>query len=223
VFLVGPFLSLGLFQWGRSLRVRRLRPALPGLLTFGIVVALNPWPFPHYYAGAFGFLLTFAVTGIRVWCVRRRVSAPLAAGSLLVAASAVLAVRVLAGAGVSPPLPVPVPWLPYNTPLGFDARQTLATEVASAAPALVFVRHSATDSTLEEWVEDWVYNDPIPARSLVVWANDRGPERNARTAQAYPGRRRFCVEIEGGRPRRSDCAPWIAVASATDPATSPPP
>jgi hypothetical protein len=85
VFLVGPFLSLGLFQWGRSLRVRRLRPALPGLLTFGIVVALNPWPFPHYYAGAFGFLLTFAVTGIRVWCVRRRVSAPLAAGSLLVA------------------------------------------------------------------------------------------------------------------------------------------
>ena len=217
VFLIGPLLSLGLFHWRRSLGVRRLRPALPGLLTFGIVVALNPWPFPHYYSGAFGFMLVFAVTGIRAWCVRHRVSASLAAGSLLVAASVVLAVRAVAGAAVSPPLAVPVPWLPYNTPLGFEARQTLAREVAGAAPALIFVRHSAADSSPENWVEDWVYNDPSPVRSPVVWANDRGPESNARTARAYPGRRWFCVEIEGGHPRRSDCAPWIARASAADP------
>jgi hypothetical protein len=210
-------MSLGLFHWRRSLGARRLRAALPGLLTFFVVAALNPWPFPHYYSGAFGFLLVFAVTGIRVWCVRHRVSASLAAGSLLVAASVVLVVRAIAGAAVSPPMAVPVPWLPFNTPLGFEARQTLAEEAIGAAPALIFVRHSAADSTPDEWVEDWVYNDPMPGQSPVVWANDRGPDGNARTARAYPGRRWFCVEIVSSHPQRSDCESWIALSSAVDP------
>jgi len=209
VFLIGPLLSLGIFQWRRSLGVRRLKPALPGLLGFGIVVALNPFPYPHYYSGAFGFLLVFAMTGIRVWCARRRIAPALVAGSLLVAACLVLAVRVIAGPAAAPPRPNPIPWLPYNTPLGFEARQALEAEVAHAAPALVFVRHSAADPP----VEDWVYNDPIPARSPIVWANDRGPEGNSRTARAYPDRRWFCIEIEAGYPRQFDCTTWIAPGS----------
>jgi hypothetical protein len=206
VFLIGPLLSLGLLQWRRSLRVGRLRPALPGLLAAGIVIVLNPWPFPHYYSGAFGFLLVFAVTGIRLWCVRYRVSAPRAAGAMLVVATAVLAVRAAGGAAAAPPQAFPGTWLPYSTPLGFEARRTLEKEVATNAPALVFVRHGAGVPR----TEDWVYNHPDPTRSPVVWANDRGPEDNARTARAYAGRRPFCVEIEGGRPRPVDCTPWIA-------------
>jgi hypothetical protein len=213
VFLIGPLLSFGLFQWFRVLGVTRLRPALPGLAGFGIVAVLNPFPYPHYYSGVFGFLLLFAIGGIRVWCVRHRVPASMTAGSLLVAAIVVLGIRAVAGPVVSPAQAVPIPWLPYNTPLGFEARQRLEEEVARAAPALVLVRHAASEPS----VEDWVYNDPDPARSPVVWANDRGPTNNVRTAHAYPGRRWFCVEIEGGYPRRADCETWAALTTPIAP------
>ena len=206
VFLLGPILSLGWRHWRASLRVQRLRSALPGLLGFWIVVLSNPWSFAHYYSGAFGFLILFAVTGVRLWCVRHRVSASLAAGTATSAAVLVLVVRAAGGSAIAPPPVIPIDWLPYNTPSGLEARARLEQDVATAGPVLVFVRYGPNESVRR----DWVYNHPDPPNSRVVWANDLGPDHNSRTARAYAGRRLVCVEIEAGRPRRTDCAPWVA-------------
>jgi hypothetical protein len=206
VFLIGPFLTLGWRGWRRSLAVGRLRPALPGLVGFFIVVAAHPWSFPHYYAGALGFLVLFALTGLRVWCMRRRLPVSRVAGTIAAAAGLVLAVRTIAGGAVLHAPLIPIEWLPYHTPRGFEARRAFEAEAGRDGPALVFVRYGS-DEPLRR---DWVYNAPSPQDARVVWVNDRGPADNARTARAYAGRRWICVAIEGERPRPVPCATWVA-------------
>ena len=206
VFLVGPLFTIGCLHWKRSLRVRRLRPALPGLLSFWILVAAHPWSFTHYYAGALGYLLVFALTGMRLWCVRHRVKPSHMAGATLAAALAVVTVRIAGGtATVSTPT-IPIDWLPYYTPPGLEDRRALEQALTHAGPALVFVRYGPHASLRR----DWVYNRPDPTRAPVVWANDRGPDTNAHTARIYAGRGLTCVEIEASQPRRADCASWMA-------------
>jgi hypothetical protein len=206
VFLIGPILTLGCLHWPRSLRVGRLRPALPGLLSFWVVAALNPWPFPHYFAGALGFLLVFALTGLRLWCVHHRAPVPLVLGSMLVAATSIVVVRGLGGAALVSAQTGASEWLPYHTPRGLDERRTLAETVSRHGPALVFVRYGPSESVRR----DWVYNDPDPTRARVVWVNDLGPDDNARTNRTYEGRRPYCVEIVAGHPRGADCTSWIS-------------
>ena len=206
VFLIGPFLTVGCLHWRRSLSVRRLRPALPGLLVFWIVVASHPWSFPHYYAGAFGYLVVFALTGMRLWCVRHHVSAPLAAGAILVAAASVVVLRIVGGTAMVSPPAIPIDWLPYHTPSGLEDRRGLEQELANDGPALVFVRY-APNASLRR---DWVYNRPDPTRARVVWVNDLGPDTNADTARTYGGRRWHCLEIGTVRTRPADCATWVA-------------
>jgi hypothetical protein len=206
VFLIGPFLTLGCLHWRRCLAVRRLRPALPGLLAFWVIVAAHPWSFAHYYAGALGYLLVFALTGMRSWCVHHHVPPSHVAGATSAAAVAVVAVRIVGGAAAVSPASIPIDWLPYYTPPGLEDRRALEEELTRDGPALVFVRYGPHESLRR----DWVYNRPDPARAHVVWANDLGPATNAHTARAYAGRRWTCVAIESGRPRRDDCAKWIA-------------
>ena len=208
VFLVGPFLTLGWREWRRSLSVGRLRPALPGLLGFFIVVGAHPWSFPHYYAGALGFLVLFASTAIRLWCVRHRLPASMVAGTIATAAALVLSARIVAGGAVLHAPLIPIEWLPYHTPRGLDARRALEADAGRDGPALVFVRYGSGESLRR----DWVYNAPSPQEARVVWANDLGPDRNARTARAYAGRRWTCVTIERERPRPAACTTWVAAA-----------
>ncbi len=205
IFLVGPLLTLGSLHWRHCLAVRRLRPALPGLLSFWVIVVATPWSFAHYYSGALGFLLVFSITGIRLWCVRHRISPARAAGSIVIAGGIVVLVRILGGVAVVPSPPAGIEWLPYNTPAGLDARDRLEDTLADTQPALVFVRYGPRESVRRSWV----YNAPNPTQAPVVWANDLGPSQNARTAQAYAGRQWHCIELEAGRPSRADCALWV--------------
>ena len=209
VFLIGPLFTVGCLHWRRSLWVGRLRPALPGLLVFWVVLAANSWSSAHYYSGAFGYVLVFALTGLRLWCVRHRVPASHAAGATLAAAATVVLIRIVGGAATVSAPSIPIDWLPYYTPPGLEDRRTLEQALTKADPALVFVRYGPNESVRR----DWVYNRPDPTRAHVVWANDLGPAINAQTARTYARRRWHCIEIVTGRPRRSDCATWIASTS----------
>ncbi len=205
VYLVGPLLTLGAWHWRRSLGVPRLRTALPGLLAYAVTVALNPWSFAHYHAGTLGFLVAFALTGMRLWCARHRVRPRTAAAATFAVAVLVVAVRAIGGSATVATTSLPIEWLPYHTPPGLEERRAFERDVATTGPSLVFVRYGPHESARR----DWVYNRPDPTTAHVVWVNDLGPDTNARTARTYPGRRWHCIEIDGGRPRAAGCGAWV--------------
>lgn len=209
VYLLGPLLTLGVGQWPRAVAMARLRPALPGLASCAALVLLNPWPFPHYYAGAFGFLVALALAGMRLWSVRHRVPGTTAAGATLAVAGLVLAIRVGGGEATVATTAMAVEWLPYHTPRGLEQRRTLERDIGADGAALVFVRYGA-EAPIRR---DWVYNAPDPTRARVVWADDLGPAANARAADAYPGRRAHCLTVGRDAATPSSCDGWFPADS----------
>lgn len=142
------------------------------------------WYAPHYQAPAAALYLFLMVAGFRALFLRL----PRWVNSWPLVACAVVAAQI---------------WLvalsPSNRLSDAARRQTtprqriLDTLAASGGRHLLFVR---LDAPYDPNVA-WVYNEPLPEQSAVIWCWDRGPEENRRLQAAFPGRNAILMHLRG--------------------------
>jgi hypothetical protein len=134
------------------------------------------WYFPHYTSPAAIVFLAIAVQGMR----HIRVVAPY--GRAVVAI--LIGIHMIAGllTGWQLIRPAPQGWA--------LTRAQFQSDLSKDGKHLVIVRNHASSHF------DWVYNDPEPERSAVVWARDMGADENRLLVHVYRDRTIWLLDVD---------------------------
>ena len=190
-FYLGPLLTIPLLAFLCHLQDRRTQ--FPVLVVVITLIGLVPetWVLPHYFAPATGALYILLVQGLRhmaQWRLRSARIGPACIRSTMAIASAMILLRVAAGASH---VPIEFPW-----PRGNLARARILRQLESTPGHHIVIVQYGPGHNLDS---EWVANRADLESSRVIWARDMGAA-NAELESAFPGRQFWLVHADDPDP-----------------------
>jgi hypothetical protein len=193
-FYIWPLFVLMLLAGWNMMKSRKWRifPVTILLLVAGLL--LEQWlPEPHYAAPAVGALLIICIYGFRLLWVWRPKCQPI--GPMLMRSIAMVLLLwsiVPLAQKILDPFDIAQNSVPHETwiPIHFARSRIQAQMEQTPGRHIIFVH-------FQRWATVfWMYNDPDPQTSKVIWAYDMGDEANQQFMQLYPGRQAWFMDSE---------------------------
>jgi hypothetical protein len=192
-FFFGPALTIGLLMAHRAIRDRRVRPLLWIAFLCGMMLALEPWFFPHYAAPVTAVLLVLTLQGarhLRVWKPGGRPVGLFLVRAIPLICLLMIAVRLIIRPGPEPPnLFRPPLWC--STDVGNHSREQLIARLdATGGRHLVFVRYKPGHN----YHDEWVYNAADIDNAKVVFARELDPASDRALTEYFKDRQVWLVK-----------------------------
>jgi hypothetical protein len=170
----------------------RILPITVLLVLASLLIVQWP-PSPHYAAPTVGLLLIIAIYGFRLACTWRPKGQPV--GPMFVRSVSILlllwsiiplAQKVLDPFDIAENSTEHETWIPSH----FERARIQARMEQTSGRHIIFMHFHYR----ENGSPFWIYNDPDPQNSKVIWAYDMGDTANQQFMKMYPGRQAWFLD-----------------------------